>query len=316
MAPTERVALLDARPELTRYIPSQDLDEVAGIGLPVIVVDDGVLELYELMRDNQAFGATVLSGVVMNSLRAGEQTGIQVLGPGDLLLEGSELLPTWLGGVESRAAGSVRLGLFGNDLLAAAFRWPRIIQGLYGAVGDQLKRLTAQLVICQLPRVDERVLAMLWLLSESWGQVTPSGVRLPLTLTHETLGALVGARRPTVTLALRKLVQEGAIVHQDAGWLLLEPPAESTDPAPKILPPYFAGDGGAAGRWRQAQAQDPSLAYAEIRDTIRRLRAQHQADRQASRDQLNRIRSARVRMSAVRQQIEEDALRRRWPPSS
>ena len=82
---------------------------------------------------------------------------------------------------------------------------------------------------------------MLWLLAESWGHVTSSGVRLPVLLTHETLGALVGARRPTVTLALRNLVERGAIVHQYSGWLLLERPApvaESTET--KILPPETA----------------------------------------------------------------------------
>jgi hypothetical protein len=174
--------------------------------------------------------------------------------------------------------------------------------------------MTAQLVICQLPRVDERVLAMLWLLSETWGHVTPSGVRLPLVLTHETLGALVGARRPTVTLALRKLVEDGALVHQDAGWLLLEPPAESEEEAAKILAPDV--EKLLNSSWAEVQPQDRSAAYAEIRDTLRRLREQHQSDRQAGRDQLNQIRTARVRMSAVRQRIEEESLRRRWPPSS
>ena len=72
--------------------------------------------------------------------------------------------------------------------------------------------MTVQLVICQLPRVEDRVLAVLWLLAESWGHVTPAGVRLPLALTHETLGALIGARRPTVTLALRKLTDDGTLV--------------------------------------------------------------------------------------------------------
>ncbi len=314
MAPTERVSLLDARPELTRYLTSEELGEIAHVTVPVATADPSRMVLEELLAEHNAFGAAVLGGVVMTSLRVGEQTGIHLLGPGDLLFPGGDLFPTWAQDFESRTAGPVRLALFGNEVLAATLRWPRIVQGLYACVGEQLQRLTAQLVICQLPRVDDRVLSMLWLLSESWGQVTPSGVRLPLVLTHETLGALVGARRPTVTLALRKLVQEGAIVHQDAGWLLLEPPAQSAEPAPKILPPEV--EELAATGWAKVQAQDRSAAYAEIRDTVRRLREQHQSDRQAAREQLNRIQIARVRMSAVRQRIEEDALRRRRPPSS
>ena len=122
-----------------------------------------------------------------------------------------------------------------------------------------MHRLTGQLVICQLPRVDQRVLAIMWLLAESWGQVTPGGVRLPLALTHETLGAMVGARRPTVTLALRKLSQQGAIIHQESGWLLLEPPPEPVPGAPQGAP---AGDAGVSmSRWAPGPEQpDPSSA--------------------------------------------------------
>jgi CRP-like cAMP-binding protein len=316
MAPPDRVPLLDARPEFARYLTSQELAEIARITLPVVTVDHTRLELNALLTQHKAFGATVLDGVVMNSLRAGEQTGIQLLGPGDLVLSGAELLPAWLGEFESRTAGSVRLGLFANDLLAAVFRWPRIVQSLYACIGEQLQRLTAQLVICQLPRVEDRVLAMFWLLSESWGHVTPSGVRLPLSLTHETLGALVGARRPTVTLALRKLAEQGAIVHQDTGWLLLERPASSEDPPPRILPPEV--ENAATNLWADVNGPAPNrdADYAKLRDTLRRLREQHRSDREEARDHLRNIRTARVRMVEVRQQIEADSLRRRWPPSS
>ena len=311
----ERVRLHDAKIELTRYLTNEELAEVAGISLPVVTVEHGDLHLDAILTAHRAFGAAVLDGLVMNAMRIGEQAGIQLLGPGDLLVPRSDLLPDWLADFESQSAGSVRLGLFGNELLAAAYRWPRILQGLYACIGDQIQRLTAQLVICQLPRVDDRVLAMLWLLSESWGHVTPSGIRLPLTLTHETLGALVGAARPTVTLALGKLADEGAIVHQDSGWLLLKPPPQPTAPAAKILPPVVADD--APGLWRvEAETVDRSKAYAELRDTIHRLRAQHKLDRQETREQLERVRTSRTQMIAVREQLEAAAFRRPAPPSS
>ena len=80
-------------------------------------------------------------------------------------------------------------------------------------MADGAQRLAVQLAICQLPRVQDRVLAMLWLLAESWERVTSSGTTLSLSLTHQ---ALVGARRPTVTLALGELAERGAVVQQDA----------------------------------------------------------------------------------------------------
>ena len=315
MSSQERVALRDARVDLARYLSNEELAEVASISLPVVTVEHGDLGLDALLTAHRAFGAAVLEGLVMNAMRIGEQAGIQLLGPGDLLVSRSELSPDWLADFECKSAGQVRLGLFGNELLAAAYRWPRVLQGLYACLGEQMQRLTAQLIICQLPRVEDRVLAMLWLLSESWGHVTPTGIRLPLSLTHDTLGALVGAARPTVTLALGKLADDGAIVHQDSGWLLLKPPPHPSKAPPNILAPTVADE--APGQWKiDAEPVDPAIGYAEIRNTVHQLRAQHQLDRQANREQLEQMRNGRLHMIATRRRITEAALRRPAPPSS
>jgi CRP/FNR family transcriptional regulator, cyclic AMP receptor protein len=318
MSSKERVPLLDARLELTRHLTADERAELANVGLPVITLDPGPVDLTTLLARHNAFGATVLDGIVMTSLNIGEQAGIQLLGPGALLMPDNGMLPEWVGGSRIRTTQSVRLGLFGNDLLAAAYRWPRVVIGLFACLGEQLQRLTAQMVICQLPRVDERVVAIMWLLAESWGQVTASGVRLPLTLTHETLGALIGARRPTVTLALRKLTEKGALIHQDSGWLLLEPPPQPAPQASNMLPPAIPAV--SLARWAaeaEAEAEaDPSVVYAELRDTVRRLREQHRLDRQQTRERINRMQTARVRVSAVREQIAQAAVKRRQPPSS
>ena len=47
------------------------------------------------------------------------------------------------------------------------------------------------------------------------------GVILPLQLSHQMLGQLVGAQRPTVTLALGKLGERGHLVRRSDGhWFL------------------------------------------------------------------------------------------------
>jgi CRP/FNR family transcriptional regulator, cyclic AMP receptor protein len=232
----DRVTLLDARIDLARRLSADERAGLKGVTLPVIEVEPGQLEFDALLARQRAFGATVLDGVVTASLLVGEHVGIHLLGPGDLLVTTGDPWPAWVGRTDLRASSAVRLGFLGRELLTAAYRAPRLIQGLYVWIGEQAQRLTTQLVICQLPRVEDRVMAMLWLLAESWGHVTPSGVRLPLTLTHETLGALVGARRPTVTLALRKLTGEGALVAQDSGWLLVHPPPHAAETPVKLVP--------------------------------------------------------------------------------
>jgi CRP-like cAMP-binding protein len=315
MASKDRVHLLDAKLELTRHLAPEERAELGAITLPTIELTPGPLELDELLTAHEAFAASVVDGMVVQALQIGEQSGIQLLGPGDLLLQPGAACPPWLERVESRLPGPARLVILDDTFIGVARRAPRLISALYECIADQLQRVTGQLVICQLPRVDQRVLAIMWLLAESWGQVTPGGVRLPLALTHETLGAMVGARRPTVTLALRKLSQEGSIVHQDSGWLLLEPPPEA-EPMPKVLAPELAGV--SVSRWAPPPepTPDPSVVYADLRETIRQLREQHQQDRKKVRDQLRRIRTSRVRMNATRQRITQEALARRRPPSS
>jgi hypothetical protein len=315
MPSKDRVHLLDAKLELTRHLSPEERAELRDIALPAVEVAPGPLELDALLVAHDAFAAGVIGGMVVQALQIGEQSGVQLLGPGDLLVQGGAGSPPWLERVEFRAPGPVRLAILGDGFVAVARRAPRLISSLYECVADQMQRVTGQLVICQLPRVDQRVLAIMWLLAESWGQVTTGGVRLPLALTHETIGAMVGARRPTVTLALRKLSQQGSILHQDSGWLLLEPPPEA-DLAPKVLAPELAGT--SPSRWvpPPEPTADLTAFYADLKETVRQLREQHLHHRRETRNQLRRIRSARVRMNATRQRITQEALLRRRPPSS
>ena len=106
---------------------------------------------------------------------------------------------------------------------AVARRWPSVARALHERVAEQIDRAAVHTAICQLPRVEERLLALLWLLAERWGRVSQAGVVVPLRLTHEALGRLVGAQRPTVSLALRDLAEDGAVGRRDDGaWVLRE----------------------------------------------------------------------------------------------
>ena len=84
-----------------------------------------------------------------------------------------------------------------------------------GRLGERAERLATAQAISKLTRVDRRVLAFLWHLAERWGRVTSGGVLVPLTLSHRMLGQIVGARRPTVTAAVRLLVESGEVVRRD-----------------------------------------------------------------------------------------------------
>jgi CRP-like cAMP-binding protein len=69
--------------------------------------------------------------------------------------------------------------------------------------------------------LDRRLLVLFWHLAERWGRREDAEVIIPMRLTHETLGLLVGARRPSVTTALRSLSEDGALRRNDDGhWVL------------------------------------------------------------------------------------------------
>jgi hypothetical protein len=58
-------------------------------------------------------------------------------------------------------------------------------------------------------------------MADRWGRVTPEGVVVPLRLTHELIGGLVGARRAPVTRALGRLADAGTVRRRaDGAWVL------------------------------------------------------------------------------------------------
>lgn len=226
MVPTTKIRLIEAEPGLMRYLGPEDCEQAQEIQLPVIPLGKGEAELRRLFERHGAFGALVLEGMLLQQLTLGKHAGLRLLGPGDILsLTGA---PRSMLVMQSscRATVPTRLVLLEREMLLAVRRWPKIAAGLHAHSGEQSERLVTQLMICQLPRVDERLLALLWLLAESWGQVTRDGTLLPIALTHAALGGLIGARRPTVTLALGNLTAAGAIQRQPRGWLLLGSPDE------------------------------------------------------------------------------------------
>jgi len=114
---------------------------------------------------------------------------------------------------------AVRLGL---DI---ATREP-LFDALIDRTMRRSRRLGLSQAICQLRRVDDRLLVLFVHLADRWGRVRDDGLLVPLRLTQETLARLVGARRPTVSLALSRLKERGLLVRQPGGWLLTRSPGE------------------------------------------------------------------------------------------
>jgi CRP/FNR family cyclic AMP-dependent transcriptional regulator len=260
--------LLEVLPELRGYLSTEESQLVSRVAIPVQTVPARTLDVDQLLASAGAFGAIILDGVLLHRMSIGDQPGLRLLGCGDMLSRSGGLRTAILGESSYRASGRLRLAMLDDRVLLTARRFPRLFAGLQIRLADQHQRLAAQLVICQLPRVEDRLLALMSLLAETWGRVTTGGTVLPMALTHDTLGELVGARRPTVTLALKELAKRGSLFRQDGEWLLLEPPPQGLVPGPvrsdpqvsPAQPTPWAGDASNAQTASGLAQPDPALS--------------------------------------------------------
>jgi CRP-like cAMP-binding protein len=99
------------------------------------------------------------------------------------------------------------------------------------------RRLANTLAISHHPRLEERLLLLLWELADRYGTVRRQGIHVPVPMTHEVFSQLAGARRPSVSGALGRLAEAGLLERDEHGWLLHgEPPARAP------LPPVTSHD--------------------------------------------------------------------------
>jgi CRP/FNR family transcriptional regulator, cyclic AMP receptor protein len=174
-------------------------------------------------------GLLVLDGVMLRGLDIHGAGCVELVGAGDLIRPWtSDPHLTLSRSATWQVIGGADLALLDRRTTALLGRWPEIVARLVERAIERSHSLAFHLAICGLTRVDLRLLAVLWNLADRWGRVTPSGVVVPLPLTHRVLGQLIAARRPSVTTHLGRLRERGLLEPRpDGGWLLHgEPPDE------------------------------------------------------------------------------------------
>jgi CRP-like cAMP-binding protein len=305
---TATVRLLEVEPDLGSSLSAEERDLAARVAVPVRTVPSGDIDVDALLEEGGAFAAIVLDGMLLRRVRIGEQSAIRLLGPGDVIGLLGAAPSSLLVQDGHRATTRTQLALLDDHAMLMIERFPRLVIGLHRKMADQQERLATQLVICQLPRVEDRVLAMMWLLAESWGRVTTSGTILPLAMTHDALGELIGAKRPTVTLALRELGQRGALVRQDRGWLLLAPMELSGPQLPLHSEPGLIELEDSP--WHDSTPADAAaiaetMVATSLLDTVRTLRRDHAAHAANWAARVELVDATRERSRQIREMIRE-----------
>ncbi len=134
----------------------------------------------------------------------------ELVGAGDLL-QPWEPAPTTCSSARAswRALVPSRLALLDAAFAERVRPWPQIAHVLLRRAGRRAGDLNVQRAITSQPRLEVRLALLLGTCAARWGKVEPGGIRLPLPLTHQLLGRLVGAERPSVSHALARLSARG-----------------------------------------------------------------------------------------------------------
>jgi CRP/FNR family transcriptional regulator, cyclic AMP receptor protein len=224
------INLLDVEPELAEGLNPQERAAAARVlAVPTETLEPGPWDPHEALADvYPVVGFLLVDGMVTRDLVFAGRTTTELLGAGDMLRPWDDdvafdALPfsaSW--NVHTPA----RVAILDTRVAIASGRWPSIATALHARHVRRVRGLAFQRAIAQLPRVDDRMLVLLWFLAERWGRVSREGVRVPIALPHRTLATLVGARRPSVTTALTGLARAGLVERTDDGWLLHGDPDE------------------------------------------------------------------------------------------
>jgi CRP/FNR family transcriptional regulator, cyclic AMP receptor protein len=228
--------------------PGKDVDVLLGrpeMGARVLVTNQGLrryeielpagpLDIHSLTGDRRrCLGLVLADGLITAELAAGRAQVAWLLGAGDLIRPWEMAHVQLAQASEWRALTDARIVRIerGDDPDATA------IERVLRWAGRTSQWLLATSLILSSPSIDERLLLLFALYGERWGKVTTDGVRIKLPLTHELLGRLCGARRPTVTLAINSLEENGFITRASHHvWLLHQHPGLAD--APSDSAPY------------------------------------------------------------------------------
>lgn len=188
----------------------------------VIDVEPGPLAMVDwLERAGRGPGVLVLQGVLTLGVRVGDRLSAELAGAGDLLqplwAEPNQLLSCT---VRWRALTPMRFAILDAAFARRVRFWPQLTHALLRRAGRRAVNLNAQRAIAAQPRLEVRLALLFWHLAGRWGRVEPGGVRLPVPLTHQLLGELIAAERPSVSHALARLAQAGLLDGHGDEWHL------------------------------------------------------------------------------------------------
>lgn len=193
---------------------------------------NGPLSAPSLRSDAFDLGFVILEGVLIRRVEFIGRRAVEVLGPGDVIRpwRPEPHFPSIPSEASWQVCEPARIAILDRRFEQGVARWPGVISSVLDRLDLRLTALALQLALAQVPRLDVRLLCVLWHLGDRFGRRQSDGVSLPLRLSQETLAGLTSSRRPSVSTALRSLRERELVLTPKSGaWLLMgTPPDELT----------------------------------------------------------------------------------------
>jgi len=167
-------------------------------------------------------GVLVLDGLLARRVGLDGRFGAEILGPGDLLRpwQREDAEPTLPHAGGWRVLQASRLAVLDGAFSVRAAPYHELTAALVGRAIRRSRHLAVNMAIVTQPRVDVRLHMLFWELADRWGTVHRDGVHVRARLTHAILGALIAARRPSVTKALKELREREAVRWTGSDWVV------------------------------------------------------------------------------------------------
>jgi CRP-like cAMP-binding protein len=166
-------------------------------------------------------GLLVLDGFLSLETSHLGESALEIVGPGDLLRPWDEELEYPLAAITSRwrVLRAATVALLDDEFAARMAPWPALSSEILARAGRRARWLTAHLAICQQIHVRDRILYLFSRLAKRWGTPDAAGAIIPIPVTHEQIAKLIGAQRPSVTIAVGELSGDGLLTRlSDRTW--------------------------------------------------------------------------------------------------
>lgn len=213
------VNLLDVDPDIAAAVTPGGGEAPPGLEVRTVVLRAGDWDPGRLDLGRGAMGLLVTRGLILRRTHLRQRTSAELLGAGDLLRPWQTTAPPFR--ADWRVVEDVTLALLDRNAALRIARHPEALLAVLEREITRSRRTSERCTTAQLTSTRERLQIEFSRLAERWGRVGPDGIRLRLALTHETIGQLIGVRRPAVTTALGQLTREGLIEPlPGGGWVL------------------------------------------------------------------------------------------------